>query len=170
MYEDYIVYRGTFSFEKTRKIQLENKNEDYGEESEYEIMDEIEDVQDCEDDEKSVSRRIVIVADMQELREKEHQEQEAEERQKKEAKEHQEQEANEHQEHEGKERREHETKEPREQEANEQVEQEAKERDQTAKEQQETDEYRAEKLLKRGGMPLFPPGRRQWDETGSHFV
>jgi hypothetical protein len=58
--EDYIVYRGTFSFEKTRKIQLENKNEDYGEESEYEIMDEIEDVQDCEDDEKSVSRRIVI--------------------------------------------------------------------------------------------------------------
>jgi hypothetical protein len=39
MYEDYIVYRGTFSFEKTRKIQLENKNEDYGEEPEYEIMD-----------------------------------------------------------------------------------------------------------------------------------
>jgi hypothetical protein len=188
MYEDYIVYRGTVSFEKTRKIQLKNKNEDYGEEPEYEIMDEIEDVQDCEDDEKSVSRRIVIVEDMQELREKEHQEQEAEERQKqeakehqeqeaeerqkKEAKEHQEQEAKEHQEHEAKERREQETKEPREQEAkeqreqeaNEQVEQEAKERDQTAKEQQETDEYRAEKLLKRGGIPLYPPGRRQWGE------
>ena len=74
---NYIVYRGTVSFEKTRKIQLENKNEDYGEEPEHEIMDEIEDVQDCEDDEKSVSRRIVIVEDMQELREKEHQEQEA---------------------------------------------------------------------------------------------
>jgi hypothetical protein len=44
------------------------------------------------------------------------------------------------------------------------VEQEAKERDQTAKEQQETDEYRAEKLLKRGGMPLYPPGRRQREE------
>jgi len=44
------------------------------------------------------------------------------------------------------------------------VEQEAKERDQTAKEQQETYEYRADKLLKRGGMPLFPPGRRQWGE------
>jgi hypothetical protein len=77
MYGDYIVYRGTVSFEKTRKIQLENKNEDYGEEPEHAIMDEIEDVQDCEDDEKSVSRRIVIVEDMQELREKEHQEQEA---------------------------------------------------------------------------------------------
>ena len=32
------------------------------------------------------------------------------------------------------------------------------------KEQQGTYVYRAEKLLKRGGMPLFPPGRRQWGE------
>ena len=44
------------------------------------------------------------------------------------------------------------------------MEQKAKERDQTVKEQQETDIYRAEKLLKRGGMPLFPPGRHQWGE------
>jgi len=196
------LYRGKVSFEKTRKIQLENKSDDYGEEPEYEIMDGIEDIQDCEDEEESVMRRIVIVEDMEELREKEHQEQEAEERQKQEvkehqeqeaeerqkqeAKEHQEQEAKEHQEQEAKEqrvqeakerqeqeakeRRELEAKEQREQEAKERVEQEAKERDQTAKEQQETDEYRAKKLLKRGGMSLFPPGRHQWGETGSHFV
>ena len=44
------------------------------------------------------------------------------------------------------------------------MEQEVKERDQTVKEQQGTCVYRAEKLLKRGGMPLFPPGRRQWGE------
>jgi hypothetical protein len=56
------LYRGTVSFEETRKIQLENKHEDYGEEPEYDIMDEIEDAQDCEDKEESVSRRIVIVA------------------------------------------------------------------------------------------------------------
>jgi hypothetical protein len=45
MFEDYI---GRISFEKTRKIQLENKSEDYGEEPEYEIVDEIEDVEDCD--------------------------------------------------------------------------------------------------------------------------
>jgi hypothetical protein len=50
------------------------------------------------------------------------------------------------------------------------VEKEATELDQTAIERQETDEYRAEKLLKRGGIPLFPPRRHQWGETGSHFV
>lgn len=139
MFEDYI---GGVSFEKTKKIQLENKSEDYGEEPEYEIVDEIEDVEDCEDEEESVSRRIVIV---EELKEKE---QEAEERQEQWMKERQELEAEEQQE----------------QEAKEQVEQEAKERDQTVKEQQGTYVYRAEKLLKRGGMPLFPPGRRQWGE------
>jgi hypothetical protein len=53
------LYRGKVSFEKTRKIQLEDKSED--EEPEHEIMDEIEDVQDCEYEEESVSRRIVIV-------------------------------------------------------------------------------------------------------------
>lgn len=139
MFEDYI---GGVSFEKIRKIQLENISEDYGEEPEYEIVDEIEDVEDCEDEEESVSRRIVIV---EELKEKE---QEAEERQEQWMKERQELEAEEQQE----------------QEAKEQVEQEAKERDQTVKEQQGTYVYRAEKLLKRGGMPLFPPGRRQWGE------
>lgn len=138
MFEDYI---GGVSFEKIRKIQLENISEDYGEEPEYEIVDEIEDVEDCEDEEESVSRRIVIV---EELKEKE---QEAEERQEQWMKERQELEAEE-----------------QEQEAKEQVEQEAKERDQTVKEQQGTYVYRAEKLLKRGGMPLFPPGRRQWGE------
>ena len=116
-------------------------------------MDEIEDVEDCEDEEESVSRRIVIV---EELKEKEHQEQEAEERREQEAKERREQEV--------KERQELEAEEQQEQEAKEQVEQEAKERDQTVKEQQGTCVYRAEKLLKRGGMPLFPPGRRQWGE------
>jgi hypothetical protein len=35
-------------------------------------MDEIEDVQDCEYEEESVSRRIVIVENMEELSEKEH--------------------------------------------------------------------------------------------------
>jgi TolA-binding protein len=89
MFEDYI---GRVSFEKTRKIQLENKSEDYGEEPEYEIVDEIEDVEDCEDEEESVSRRIVIV---EELKEKEHQEQEAEERREQEAKERREQEVKE---------------------------------------------------------------------------
>jgi TolA-binding protein len=89
MFEDYI---GRVSFEKTRKIQLENKSEDYGEEPEYEIVNEIEDVEDCEDEEESVSRRIVIV---EELREKEHQEQEAEERREQEAKERREQEVKE---------------------------------------------------------------------------
>ena len=44
------------------------------------------------------------------------------------------------------------------------MEKEATELDQTAKERQETDEYRAENLLKRGGIPLFPPSRRQWGE------
>jgi AraC-like DNA-binding protein len=38
------LYREKVSFEKTRKIQLENKNEVNGEEPEYDIMDEIEDV------------------------------------------------------------------------------------------------------------------------------
>jgi len=187
------LYRGKVSFEKSRKMQQETRSEDYGDEPEYEIMDEIEDVEDCEDEEESVSRRIVIMEDMEELREKEHQEQEAEERQRQEAKEHQEQEANEreqvkerrekeakeHQEQEAEERREQvkerrekeamehqeqEAEERREQEANEHRGKEAKEREQEAKEQQETDIYRAEKLLKRGGMPLFPPGRRQWGE------
>ena len=139
------LYRGKVSFEKTRKIQLENINEDYGEEPEYEIMDEIVDVQDCEDKEESVSRRIVIVEDMEESRHKEHQEKVAKE---------QEQEA----------------KERREQEEKERQELEAKEQDQTATEQQKTDEYRAEKLLNRGGMmPLFPPGKRQ-REINYHFV
>jgi hypothetical protein len=36
-------------------------------------MDEIEDVQDCEDEEEPVIRRIVIVEDMEESRQKEHQ-------------------------------------------------------------------------------------------------
>jgi hypothetical protein len=90
-------------------------------------MDEIEDVQDCEDEEEPVSRRIVILEDMEKSRHKEHQEQEAEER-------------------------EQEVKERREQEAKERQELEAKEQDQAAKEQQKTEEYRTEKLLKRGGM------------------
>jgi hypothetical protein len=158
------LYRGKVSFEKSRKIQQETRSEDYGEEPEYEIMDEIEDVEDCEDEEESVSGRIVIMEDMAELREKEHQEQEAEERQRQEAKVHQEHEVNER-EQEVKERREKEAKEHQEQEAEERREQEANEqRGKGAKEQQETDIYRAEKLLKRGGMPLFPPGRRQWGE------
>ena len=105
------LYRGKVSFEKTKKIQLENKSEDYGEEPEYEIMDGIEDVQNYEDEEESVSRRIVIVEDMEELREEEHQEQEEEERREQEAKEHQEQEAKQRREQEGKERREQEAKE-----------------------------------------------------------
>ena len=112
------LYRGKVSFEKTRKVQLEDKSEDYGEEPEYEIMDEIEDVQHCEDEEESVSRRIVIVEDMEELREKKHQEQEAEERREQEAKEQREQEAKERREQEAKER-EQEVKERREQEAKE---------------------------------------------------
>ena len=155
------LYRGKVSFEKTRKIQLENINEDYGEEPEYEIMDEIVDVQDCEDKEESVSRRIVIVEDMEESRHKEHQEQEAKERHKQKVKEHQEKVAKE---------QEQEAKERREQEEKERQELEAKEQDQTATEQQKTDEYRAEKLLNRGGMmPLFPPGKRQ-REINYHFV
>jgi hypothetical protein len=36
-------------------------------------MDEIEDVQDCEDEEEPASRGIVIVKDMEESRHKEHQ-------------------------------------------------------------------------------------------------
>ena len=131
------LYRRKVSFEKSRKMQQETRSEDYGDEPEYEIMDEIEDVEDCEDEEESVSRRIVIMEDMEELREKEHKEQEAEERQRQEAKEHQEQETNE-QEQEVKERREKEAKEYQEQEANEQRGKEAKEREQEAKEQQET--------------------------------
>ena len=90
---------------------------------------------------------------VEELKEKEHQEQEAEERREQEAKERREQEV--------KERQELEAEEEQEQEAKEQVEQEAKERDQTAKEQQETDEYRA--LI---STRETPEGRK----TGSDFV
>lgn len=174
------IYRGKVSFEKTRKMHLQDKDEDYGEEPEYEIMDEIEDAQDCEDEEEAVSRRIVIVED-KELGKTKHQEEEAEERQEQEVKEQREKEAKER-EQEAKEQREKVAKEQREREAGEQEqmkkrEQEEKEQEQEAKEQleqeakvreikeqQDTDVCRAEKLLKRGGMPLFPPGRRQWRE------
>ena len=79
-------------------------------------------------------------------------------------KEHQEQESKYHQEQEAKKRQKQEAKERQKLEAKERQELKAKERDKTAKEQQETDNYRAEKLLKRDWMPLFPPGRRQWGE------